>query len=165
MTSRRVLGPVVAGLATLLLALLVTQPASAHAPSTTKMVYLGGSLCVINKSQLTANHTTGELSAFASTNVRVYTGGNCDTIDVFPPGHIAVRYDLQKWNGSAWDTCRSTGWVLNSGAWNWEVTVSNSHGPSPCGRGYYRTKGTSLVWDGSAWQGGSAESPPHPPVP
>jgi hypothetical protein len=165
MKSRRVLGTVIAGVAALASAGLIAQPASAHAPSTTKMVYTGGSLCVINTSRLTANHTTGELTAFASTSFRVYSGGTCETIDVKPPGHIAVRYDLQRWNGSAWETCRSTGWMYNSGAWNYEVSVSNSHGASPCGRGYYKTRGTSLVWDGSAWQGGSAESPYHPPVP
>jgi hypothetical protein len=165
MKSRRVLWAATAGLAALMSAVLVAQPASAHAPSTTKMVYMGGSLCVINKSQITANHTTGELSASASTSFRVYSGGNCSTIDVLPPGHIAVRYDLQKWNGSAWESCRSTGWVLNSGAWNYEVTVSTPHGPAPCGRGHYRTQGSSLVWNGSAWVGGSAESPSHPPVP
>ena len=165
MKSRQVLRAATAGLAALRCAGLLAQPASAHAPSTTKMVYTGGSVCVIATSQITANHTTGELSASASTSFRVYSGRDCATIDVLPPGHIAVRYHLQKWNGSAWASCRSTGWVLNSGAWNYELMVSNPHGPAPCGRGHYRTQGSSLVWNGSTWVGGSVESPSHPPVP
>jgi hypothetical protein len=72
---------------------------------------------------------------------------------------------LQRWNGSSWYTCRSTPFVYNSGPQHFEVIVSNPHGPAPCGRGHYRTQGQSLAWNGSTWEGGTVESPSHPPVP
>jgi hypothetical protein len=149
---------------TLALVVLSAQPASAHTPTTSKTVYDNGNLCVISKSQVAVNHATGELTASAWTNARVHAGGaTCDTIDVFAPSYLAVRYDLQRWNGSSWAACKSTGWVQNTSSWTWEVTVSNSYGTSPpCGPGYYRTAGRSLVWDGSTWQGGNTESPSHP---
>jgi hypothetical protein len=144
---------------------LVPQPASAHTVSSSGVVYAdGGSLCVINDTRLTVDHATGELTPFAYTSFRVYGRFGCDTIDVKPPGHIAVRYDLQIWNGTAWQNCRSTGWVTNS-VWDDHLSLSNSQGAAPCGRGWYRTQSTSLVWDGSAWQGGTRQTPQHPPVP
>ena len=50
MKSRPV-GAVVVALATLLCTVLAAQPASAHTPSASKIVYDGGSLCVIGKAQ------------------------------------------------------------------------------------------------------------------
>jgi hypothetical protein len=161
MKSRRLLGTVAVGLATLLCT-VAAQPASAHTPSASKTVYDGGGLCVIGKAQIAVNHATGELTSSAWTNARVAGGSSCDTIDVFAPSFLAVRYDLQRWNGSAWTNCRSTNWVQNT-AWTWEVTVSNSYGTTPpCGAGYYRTAARSLVWDGSAWRGGDVDSGYHP---
>ena len=166
MKARRILCAATTGLAALVVsAVLVAQPASAHSPLTTQVVYAGGTVCVIARSQIHANHGNGNLSASAYSTFRVHRGGDCSTIDVLPPGHIRVSYDLQKWNGSAWTFCRGTGWTYNSGAWNWEVGVGNSYGSAPCGRGHYRTLAKAMVWDGSAWQGGSLWSPSHPPVP
>ena len=165
MKARRVVWAATTGLAALVSAVLVAQPASAHAPFTTQVVYAGGTVCVIARSQIHANHGDGNLAASASTTFRVHSGGDCSTIDVLPPGNIAVKHDFQKWNGSAWTFCRGTGWVYNSGAWNYEVWASNFYGAAPCGRGHYRTLTSSLVWDGSVWRGGSLGSPSHPPVP
>ena len=119
---------------------------------------------MIGKAQIAVNHATNEVTASAWTDAHVYAGGaTCDTIDVFPPWYLAVRYDLQRWNGSSWANCRSTGWVQNSTAYAYEVTTSNSWGTTPpCGAGYYRTQANSLVWDGTTWRGGTTASPYHP---
>jgi len=162
MKSRRLLGAVSSALA-LLGAALAAQPAAAHAPSASRIVYDGGTLCVIGKAQITVDHATGAMAPSASTNARVAGGASCDTIDVFAPSWIAVRYDLERWNGAAWIVCRTTSWSHNS-AWTWEVTASESPAGPPCGKGYYRTVGHALVWDGSAWRGGTVESPYHPPI-
>jgi hypothetical protein len=123
-----------------------------------------GSVCVISKAELSANHTTGGMTPAAWTTGRRSGGSSCNVIDVFQPGHVAVRTDLQYWNGSSWLTCQSGGWVTNP-EWGWEATVSTPNSTSPCGRAYYRTVASSFVWDGNQWQGGSIASPYHPPVP
>jgi len=76
MKPRPVLGAVVVALATLLCTVLAAQPASAHTPSANKIVYDGGSLCVIGKAQIAVNHATGELTSSAWTNARVRPGSS-----------------------------------------------------------------------------------------
>jgi hypothetical protein len=154
----------IAGLAVLLFAALIAQPASAHTVSSgSKVVYSDAGLCVIGKADLTANHATGGMTPAAWTNAR-RVGSGCDTIDVFEPGHVAVQADLQYWNGSSWLTCQ-TGRAVTNPEWNWEAMVSTPNDTSPCGRAYYRTVATSSVWDGSTWRSGTTTSPYHPPVP
>jgi hypothetical protein len=166
MKSRRVLWAATAGLAALMSAVLVAQPASAHSPSTLKALS-GASLCVDAYAQIIANHTTGELGGHSSTSA-VFRNVDCApwrrTRSVSGAGNIRVRYSLQRWDGSNWYTCRSTPFVLNTAGYL-NVIASNSHGAAPCGRGHYRTLGQSLAWNGSAWEGGTIASPSHPPVP
>jgi hypothetical protein len=161
------LGAGISGLATLLLAALIAQPAAAHmVESRSQVVHAGNgahTVCVISKAQLTADHTTGGMTPGAFTTGRRSGGSSCDVIDVFQPGHVAVRTDLQSWTGSSWVTCQAGGWVTNPD-WGWEAMVSTPNATSPCGRTHYRTVATSMVFDGTSWQGGSIESPSHPPV-
>ena len=168
MKSRQVvLWAFTAGLAALMSAGLVAQPASAHSPGRTKML-TGGSLCVDAWAQIIANHTTGELAGAASTSATVRGLTSCALGErrrsLSAAGHIAARYSLQKWDGSKWYTCRSTPFMYNNGRYL-NVIATNSHGPAPCGRGHYRTLGESLAWNGSTWEGGTVASPSHPPVP
>ena len=166
MKPRRVAWAATAGLTALMSGVLVAQPASAHSPGTTRIL-AGGTLCVDGWAQIIANHTTGELAGAAQTSATVRSvdcAASGRRRSVSGAGNLAVRYSLQRWNGSNWYTCRSTPFVYNDGRYL-NVIASNPHGPAPCGRGHYRTLGQSLAWNGSAWEGGTVASPSHPPVP
>ena len=167
MKPRRVAWAATAGLTALMSGVLVAQPASAHSPGTTRIL-AGGTLCVDGWAQIIANHTTGELGASASTSATVRGSTSCAAAarrrSVSGGGNIAVKYALQRWDGSRWYTCRSTPFAFNEARYL-NVIASNSHGVAPCGRGHYRTLGESLAWNGSTWEGGTLASPSHPPVP
>jgi hypothetical protein len=145
--------------------LMAAQSASAHAPSSSGRVYDTYNLCTISSATFTHDHNTGDNTASARTIGRV---AGCTTIDVFPPGWLAVRLDMQKWTGSAWLTCQSTSWQFNN-TWTDELRMSQplQSGVPDCagtvnnGKGYFRTLAVSFIWDGSAWRGGSMASPYH----
>ncbi|MGH8970315.1 MAG: hypothetical protein ACRDV1_10245 [Actinomycetes bacterium] len=165
MKARRVGMLALSALIGLTLAVIAAQPASAHTPTASARVYDTYGLCTISWSQIAHDHATGQTTASAHTYARV---ANCTTIDMFAPGHLAVRLDLQKWTRAGWVNCQSTDWVYNS-TWNDEIRTSRLYGANrpDCdgtandGPGYFRTQGVSYVWDGSAWRGGATQSGYH----
>lgn len=149
------------GLAALLSMTVAVQSAAAHAPTTSGVIYSDGNLCTSSTAQIAFDHTTKVLSASARTTGYRPGGYGCDTIDVWAPGSIAVRYDLYKWTGSTWAVCTYTNWAFNS-TWTWDVTSQTNYGTNyPCGAGYYGTMSYSFIWDGAAWRGGSRWSNYH----
>jgi len=162
-----------AAVAAVALAVMAAPSASAHAPSVSLRVYDTYGLCTIGTATFQHVHGNGPNTAKAITTARV---AGCTTIDMFAPGWLAVRYDVQKWKGSAtgWVTCQTSNWVFNT-TWADKVEVpssqpnipSDSSGIPDCdgtandGPGYFRTLGVHYVWDGSAWRGGAVASPHH----
>jgi hypothetical protein len=164
MKQRAVLRLVLTGLVAFLSLALAAQPASAHSVSASSVVYNGGYFCAIGGATIGYDHSSKAATATARTEGRVTGSTSCDTIDVFAPGHLAVRYELiyLRTRDSTWQLCRSTDWTFNS-TYTWEVSVSNTYGgPQPCEPGQYGTRTYSYVWDGSAWQGGVKWSGTHP---
>ncbi|MGH8893278.1 MAG: hypothetical protein ACRDWY_08245, partial [Actinomycetes bacterium] len=138
---------------------LAPHPASAHAPSASGIVYnttASGGVCTISAATIGYNHIAENSFATARTTARA-GGGSCTTIRLFPPGHLAVRLDVQKWKSPNWVTCRSTTYVYNTTLTD-TVSTSGTFGPRypNCdgtvndGPGYFRTKAVSFAWDGSA---------------
>lgn len=75
-----------------------------------------------------------------------------------PPGYLAVRAMLNKWNGSAWTVCRDTGYIYNS-----VTTYGLGIGPrynrfGECGAGYYGNNSGTFVYHDGAWRGGTVWS-------
>ncbi len=76
-----------------------------------------------------------------------------------PPGQIRVRTVLQRY-GSAWGTCRDSGYATNGGS-AWTLVSGLRMGTSAdCGPGYYRTLGYGQVYQGGAWHGTTLLTPP-----
>jgi hypothetical protein len=70
-----------------------------------------------------------------------------------PANNIAVRVQLQKWNGSAWTVCRDSNFLYNTvTTWGWIVTWDFG-GDHPCGGGYYGTFTGAFEYNGG-WHGG-----------
>jgi hypothetical protein len=163
MRPRTIIHLALTGLAALLFVALAAAPASAHSVSSSGVVY-NGYPCTLGGATLAYDHTTKTSTVTARAEARVTGGSACDTIDVFAPGHLAVRYDLlyQRTGSTTWQVCRSSGWVYNT-TYTWEVSVSATFGgPQPCEPGSYGTQTTAYVWDGSAWHGGTRWSGTHP---
>jgi hypothetical protein len=161
---------VTGGLTAMLGIVLAAQPASAHAPSGSGIIYNtteSGGVCTIGSATIGYDHVAENSFAVARTTARA-GGGPCNVIRLFPPGHLAVRINVQKWKSSAWVNCTSTSWVYNTTLTD-TVATSRSFGPRypNCdgtvndGPGYYRAQTVSYAWDGSAWRGGGLASPYH----
>ncbi|MGH8970552.1 MAG: hypothetical protein ACRDV1_11455 [Actinomycetes bacterium] len=158
------------GLVAILGVAVAVQPAAAHAPSASGIIYnttASGGVCTIGASTIGYDHTAENSFATARTTARA-GGGGCNVIRLFPPGHLAVRLDVQKWKSPNWVTCVSTTYVYNTTLTD-TVSMNRYFGPRypNCtgtindGPGYFRTKTVSYAWDGSAWRGGAKYSPYH----
>ena len=78
-----------------------------------------------------------------------------------PPGELAVRNTLWKWNGQSWQVCRDSGFVYNQ-VTNYAINVSRQWGVHPCGYGYYENVTSAFAWHqaASSWKGGGIPSGP-----
>jgi hypothetical protein len=75
-----------------------------------------------------------------------------------PVGWLSARTILNYFNGSAWVTCRDSGWVWNTDiASSWSVGLQSA---SPwCGDAWYYADALGWVWNGSVWRGGGITTP------
>jgi hypothetical protein len=76
----------------------------------------------------------------------------------FGSDSVVARTVLQRWNGSAWTSCRDTGLVYSPAGHPTQYASLNSPSP-PCGAGYYRDYGSAYIVLDGRWWGGSAASP------
>lgn len=161
-----------AGLAATLGVAVAAQPASAHAPSATGVIYnntANAGICVRSTAVTSYDHTA-ENSSFTATTLAGIGGDTCNVVTLFPPGQVAVRLYVQKWNASTstWVTCRSTPYVYNTST-DYRVSTTlnlsprwpNCDGTANDGPGYFRTRALSYAWDGDAWRGGGFNAPWH----
>ena len=72
-----------------------------------------------------------------------------------PAGELRSRVVIQRYSGTAWSTCRDTGYVYNtSAAFGWVAGVDMG-AASDCGSGSYRAIGYGGLYQGGAWRIGS----------
>ncbi|MEW2496892.1 hypothetical protein AB0942_25680 [Streptomyces nodosus] len=69
-----------------------------------------------------------------------------------PAGYLATKYSYYKKTSSGWKLCRSIGWKYNTSKTS-KVTATKTYGASPCGKGYYATRGWAMVYYNAAWEG------------
>jgi hypothetical protein len=92
---------------------------------------------------------------------------------------VIARTLVQRWNGSAWTSCRDTGYIASPPGHPTQYASFNWGSP-PCGGGYYRNYGSAFIAIDGRWWGGSAisayvyavspavdgtDDPPPPPPP
>lgn len=132
-------------------------PAAADYQSTTETVWQapGPGACLRTRAEATGSDVQGPYFAFTATaEAGDDRYGSCDTSPVHdePPGWLAARQDVYRWDGSAWSVCFSSGWTFSDAdveAWG----QTSGGGPAPCGAGWYGTMAFGAVYDGAAWQG------------
>lgn len=85
-----------------------------------------------------------------------FDDNNWDDGHTQPPGELAVRSQLMKWNGQSWQVCRDTGYIYNS-VTTYGLGVIGHWIDRPCGNAYYENWTSSFAWDnGNAqWKGGT----------
>lgn len=72
-----------------------------------------------------------------------------------PSGELRSRIVIQRYSGTAWSTCRDTGYLYNTAAaFGWVAGVDMG-GASDCGSGSYRAIGYGGLYQGGAWRTGS----------
>jgi len=71
------------------------------------------------------------------------------------PGYLRMKYDLLKWNGSAWGYCRGINYYYNQTTVNIFDVYTNWGTQPPCGSGYYGTMSYGAVLVNGNWRGGS----------
>lgn len=72
-----------------------------------------------------------------------------------PAGELRSRVVIQRYSGTAWSTCRDTGYLYNtSAAFGWVAGVDMG-AASDCGSGSYRAIGYGGLYQGGAWRVGS----------
>ncbi|MEU9448012.1 hypothetical protein [Streptomyces sp. NPDC048277] len=145
-----------------LMAAMWSQPASAWTWARSVTVYNGSGLCVRGDAGI--DHLRpGVLSGNLAYATVYALAGGCGT---GMSGRGAVQAVVYKWNGSAWAVCRSSDWKYGPtgrtggqfpGPYGPEQ-VFNWGGAAACGPGYYGTRASAWVWDGSRWRGGGVWS-------
>jgi hypothetical protein len=88
----------------------------------------------------------------AALSVTAYTGAYSVS-----PGQLAINVSTERWNGSAWSGCGSTGWRYNSTSTS--ASAYGIGGVGSCGSGYYRTNASGYLVISGSWYGSSAASP------
>lgn len=97
--------------------------------------------------------STGRLQAGSMAHARDALGQAWSGAD-----SVVSRTLVQRWNGSAWTTCRDTGLVYSPPGHPTQYASFNWSSP-PCGAGYYRDYGSAFMIIDDRWWGGSATSP------
>lgn len=138
------------------LVLGVSGTAAAHYVYQQGYVWQNGQGQCLNE-RMELSHGSG--GGYTRTDLRATTILNttagsyhCSQTMLLPASYMRVTHQLDKWNGSSWGYCTSTGLIYRSTTddpWvrsrNWNV---------PCGRGYYVGWGRGQInFDGS-WRGG-----------
>jgi hypothetical protein len=72
-----------------------------------------------------------------------------------PAGELRSRVVIQRYTGSAWSTCRDSGYLYNSSATFGWVAGIDMGGASDCGSGSYRAIGYGGFYQGGSWRTGS----------
>lgn len=157
---RRSLRMVTIGISACVLVAVTVQSAAAWTWATRVTLYDAAGLCVQGDAGIDHFNPDVYFSGNLAYDGVYALGAGCVTGLNLPNGWAAVRLDVFRWNGSAWAVCRSTGWkygATGSSQWGpWGPGEAYNYGGSAaCGAGYYGTQSTALIWDGSAWRGGS----------
>lgn len=147
------------GIAALLFTVSTASPAQAWTFSGWVTVYNGADLCVQGQAgidHLRPGISSGNL-AYAGTHA--LTAG---CVAGLGNRYAAVRLDVFRWNGVAWQVCRATDWTYGITTADQGVPTGPSqtfdYGGAVCSSGNYGTMAYSYVWDGTQWRGGTVWS-------
>lgn len=89
-----------------------------------------------------------------SSPLSVFGGYSGSSTQSLPPGYLADRIVIYKWDGASWYVCRDSGFRYNS-VTTWSLKLSWNFGSTPpCGAGYYGSYGDQFFFKGG-WRGGS----------
>ncbi|MDX3800201.1 hypothetical protein [Streptomyces sp. AK04-3B] len=150
----------------LMMAAVWAQPAHAWTWATRVTVYNNAGLCVQGTAGIDHRRPGAFSGNLAYADTYALNQGSCSTGLARPDGWAAARATVYRWNGSAWDVCRTSPWKYGAtgqaggefpGPWGPEQ-VYDWGGWQSCGTGYYGTIASAYVWDGSAWRGGDVWS-------
>lgn len=141
------------------LSLMLGSPDEARAARNAGYTDSGGPQCVYNWSSI--HRPWYSRAAYARGGVRslVADNGSYCPIGVWrsrPPGYLALRLYVWKYNSGNEFVCRNTSWLYNSSATS-RLGRSKFMGTrynTACGRGYYGTVAHGYVYNDGRWQGG-----------
>jgi hypothetical protein len=131
-----------------LLALVAVPVAAAHFVYTSG-TYARGPICVNGGSGI----AEGPPQVIAEGWTQSYAQGVCLTAKNMPAGHLSLRRQLYRWNGSAWTLCANSGWQANSSPTSYHA-ISRQWTRMPCGTGWYDHLGEAWAYYNGQWLGG-----------
>jgi hypothetical protein len=148
--------------------LVMIAPRPVQAEKSGAWTYKGVQDCTYINAETDRSQSNKDMG-FGKAQVQAWmssAAGACQQRNQQPPGYLAVRADLMKWDPShsVWQLCRTSGQVVNTTTSNQlETSVSGQAASMPCGIGWYGT--TAGGWQYSTathtWRGGTVWSGPH----
>lgn len=150
----------VLALSALAVAAAGAEAISAHTLLSSGWTYTDGSLCVLGSAA--AQHPpAGGYSGASVESYNNYHWLGCSGNRDKPPGHLLVRRQWYKWNGSAWYVCNDSGNVRNATT-TWTISHQRTFTTAICGSGWYGTQAYGVVYENvGGWRGGSVWSGAH----
>jgi hypothetical protein len=136
------------------LAALVVGAASGHA------IYQGGDTYTASDTCVTTNaaidhgaYGWGYAAVGVESSTTLFWSIPCGWFLDRPPGYLAVKWELYKWNGSAWQLCNYIGWEYNGSTTSHLSREKELAGYNICGYAYYGVFGGGYTYNGG-WKGG-----------
>lgn len=140
--------------------IVTATPASAHYVYERGHTYASSTDCAWARSEVSHGNGGGYAQADVAADYRQWTPvGPIDCGNKLwtrPPGYLAVRAELYKWNASQsqWQICRDSGGYAYNPESAHSIYIYNYFGGyPPCGSGYYGTIAYSFEYNGD-WHGG-----------